>query len=203
MKKQRNLYFILITTFYFLFGQHSLGKELPCSADEKIEIKASGFFGFGANAKKEKVIGRLSSTTTPESVFERSFEIGRYRFIREASGWSIYRQDQNNNYVLRKDINFPVKVLTDHPIYVYRRDNNTLEVQRNIVDLEPTSVQILFTPKRIIIRESPTKEILNYQLCKANNSEPASSSTRSNHSGTTTPLASPAKKPAAPVGSGR
>lgn len=164
---------LILTNTAFAIEKHN------CT-DKKIEVKAKGFMGYGAEAQKEKSIGRISSTTSAASTYQRSFETGRYRFVKESDAWAIYRKNDQDVYELRKDIKFPVKVSIDQPIYVSQRDKNVLEIRRNTDDKNSTSMTVVFGPAQMNVKDRDGKEILSYSLCPTSNEHPAAASDATN-----------------------
>lgn len=141
-------------------------ETVDCS-EKIIEIKAAGFTGFGAEAKKLKPVGRLAKATASEATHERSFEIGRYRFEKANDKWNVYRKSDQGLFEFRQDISFPVKVSVDQPLYVSQRDKNVLEVRRNADDVNSTSMTISFGSKKIEVKNAVGKPVLTYNVCPA------------------------------------
>lgn len=163
-------YFKLIALLLILAKSVFAVETHNCS-DKKIEVKAKGLIGYGAETQKEKSIGRISSTTSETSTYQRSFETGLYRFVKESDTWAIYRKNDQDVYELRKDIHFPVKVSIDQPIYVSQRDKNVLEVRRNTDDKYSTSVTVVFGREKMNVKDRDGKEILSYSLCSASSKQ--------------------------------
>ena len=146
------------------FATAGAAENIDCN-QKTIEIKAAGFSGFGAEAKKLKAVGRLAKSNLAESAYERTFEIGRYRFERANEKWSVYRKNDQGIFEPRPDIAFPVKVSVDQPLYVSQRDINVLELRRNTDDVNSTSMTIVFSPEKIEVKNSAGKPVLTYRAC--------------------------------------
>lgn len=158
--KYLKIIILMLAIGYRVFAADSYN----CS-DKNIEIKAKGFTGYGAQAQKIKTVGRLSPTTSEASTYQRSFEIGFYRFVKEADVWAVYRKNDQGVYLLKREIQFPVKVSIDQPIYVSKRDKNVLEVRRNTDDKNSTFMTIVFGREKMNVNDSEGNSILLYNLC--------------------------------------
>lgn len=160
--KQKLLFILVVCSF----ATAGAAETINCT-EKTVEIKAAGFSGFGAEAKKLKTVGRLSKSTSVESVYERTFEIGRYRFERANDKWTVFRKNDQGVFEYRQDIGFPVKVSVDQPLYVSQRDKNVLEVRRNTDDVNSTSMTIVFGGEKIEVRNALGKPVLTYNACPA------------------------------------
>lgn len=160
-----------------VFVQSGFAADTISCSNKKIDIKAKGFTGFGAEAKKTKTIGYLSLDNSPDAIYQRSFEIGRYRFSREGSEWSIYRKNDDGVFELRKDVHFPVKISADQPLYVSQRDKNVLELRRNTDSANSISMTLVFGKETIEAKEQNGSPILTYNLCPSSTPKAATRAT--------------------------
>lgn len=159
--------------FLLILAPNSFAVEMMNCSTSDIEIKAAGFLGLGEKAKKIKTIGKLTTQTNDNSSYERSFEIGRYRFVKEKNDFITYRKNDAGTYE-QKDNNKPIRVLNDHSIYVSHREGNTLVIRRSGDDKNKQEMTIVFGKKQMsakISRDGVYSEILNYTLCPKNASQ--------------------------------
>ncbi len=130
------------------------------NCSDPIDLKTKGFLGFGKEAEKEKTIARfLEQKISDTSTYNKSFEIGKYQFVKTKTDWEIYRKNDSGKYELRTDLKFPIKVFADHPIYVSQRPNSILEVRRNTDDTYSKSLTVQFKDKEIVIQDGVMKSI--------------------------------------------
>lgn len=173
MNKLKLILFLLILT------QNAFAVDsLSCSTDD-IEIKATGFLGLGQEAKIEKTIGKLTTRTNETSIYERSFEIGAYRFVKEKDGFITYRKNEAGAYA-QLDIKGQVKVSNDHPIFVSNREGNTLIIRRLGDDKNKQEMIIIFDKNQMSVKVNKGgsySEILKYTLCPKGTSRPPSTKT--------------------------
>ena len=154
--------------FLLILAPSSFAVETLSCSTKDIEIKAAGFLGLGAETQKVKPIGRLTTRTSETSIYERSFEIGAYRFVKDISGFVTYRKNDAGAYE-QKDIKGQVKVSNDHPIYVNNREGNTLVVRRTGDSKNQQEMIIVFGQNQISVKINKNgfySEMLNYTLCQ-------------------------------------
>lgn len=148
--------------------------EFYSCSGRNVEIKSAGFYGYNAEAKKIKSVGRFSVATSDASNYQRSFEIGAYRFAKEGEQWAIYRKNDQGRYELRRELKFPVKVSVDQPIYVSQRSKTVLEVRRNTDDTNSTSMTVVFGRSQMEAKDASGKNLVIYTLCPVAKASPDS-----------------------------
>ena len=151
----------IIVAVLFLVSATFTQAQNSKNCSDPIDLKTKGFLGFGKEAEKEKTIARfLEQKISDTSTYSKSFEIGKYQFVKTKTDWEIYRKNDSGKYELRSDLKFPIKVFADHPIYVSQRPNSILEVRRNTDDTYSKSFTVQFKDKEIVIQDGAMKSIL-------------------------------------------
>lgn len=130
-----------VSILVLALNSYGASSDSCAATNKKTEIKAAGFAGLTKKeAQKKTSIGRVSPVITERSIYDASYEIGSYRFVKEKEKWVVYRIKEGSSpveYELRSDLDLSqksIRVSKDQPIYVHDRGNGTLEVSRQMGD---------------------------------------------------------------------
>lgn len=184
--KKLFIFFVLVGSS-LIFIEFALAENISQSTDCKSNrwpVKVAGFLGYNQESKKIRTIAHIVTPNTDQkSVYERVLEVGQYRFIREnqnselsspqntsqnttKASWQIYRRNNKDGaFVLRKDLQFPVKVSVDEPLYVSVRSDQALELRRNTDDVHSTSVTFQFSKDDTTVKDAKQATIAKYDSC--------------------------------------
>lgn len=163
MNMKKKLIRFLCVSFLILTSNSYAEDGASCkSANKKIEIKAAGFAGLSKKeAQKLTSIGRISPFITEHSVYDASYEVGSYRFVKEKQKWVVFRIKENSSpvvYEQRSDLDLQknsIKVSKDQAIYVHDRGNGTLEISRQMSDSELVgSATIQFSKNQVTVKDA-------------------------------------------------
>ena len=146
----------------------------PCEDKGKdIAIKVAGFVGTSQKSKAEvQTIGKLTTRTSDKSNYERSYEIGEYRFVKENDKFITYRKDQMGNYVVFH-MQEQVRVSNNPSIDVSKQKDGNLIIRRSADEGQAQEIRIIFGRKEMLVKhekQGQVLEILKYTLCKTDSS---------------------------------
>jgi hypothetical protein len=169
---------IFILAFLFFGISQNLVAETANCTKEAVPLKMKNFSGYTENELKiEKQVAKLTAPSADqESTFDKSFEIGKYRFVRNSDRWDIYRKNNDGKFELKK-VTGKFLVDADQSIWATLREDGTINIHRNVVgDQYQNEFNVRFTKKQISIKSLQGKELLIYNNCSAENSysKPAS-----------------------------
>ena len=125
-----------------------------------------GFSGYGEQLKKTKQVAQLVTPSSEQaSTFEKSFEIGKYRFVRNDQVWDIYRKNENGEFE-KKDIKGKFQVDADQKIWATVRSDGSINIHRNISgDEYQKEMNVFFTKKEVYILDADKNKIFSYENC--------------------------------------
>lgn len=158
----KKLYFlILLALSQNLFSQ----EQVNCST-KPVAIKMAGFSGYGKELKKTKQIAQLVNPASDQpSSFEKSFEIGKYRFVRNDKTWDVYRKNENGQFE-KKNITGKFQVDADQKIWATVRADGSINIHRNVAgDDYQKEFNVFFNKKEISIVDSQQNAMLSYKNC--------------------------------------
>lgn len=150
----------------------------PCEDKGKdIAIKVAGFVGTSQKSKAEvQTIGKLTTRTSDNSNYERSYEIGEYRFVKENDKFITYRKDQTGNYAVFH-MQGQVRVSNNPSIDVSKQKDGSLIIRRSADAGQAQEIRIIFGHKEMLVkheRQGQVSDIFKYTLCPTDASaEPA------------------------------
>lgn len=168
----KKLYFLVLMAFSInLFSQ----EQVNCSS-KPVAVKMAGFSGYGAELKKTKQIAQLVNPASDQtSTFEKSFEIGKYRFVRNDKTWDIYRKNENGQFD-KKNISGKFQVDADQKIWATVRADGSINIHRNVSgDEYQKEFNVFFNKKEVKIVDSEQKTILSYKNCNVDKNAPTKS----------------------------
>lgn len=156
-----------IILFLLILASNSFAVETVSCTQSDIDIKVAGFLGLGEEAKKEKTIGKLTTRTGENPSYQRSFEIGEYRFIKENDKFITYRKDQTGNYAVFH-LQDQVRVSNNPSIDVSKQKDGNLIIRRSADEGQAQEIRIIFGRKEMLVKhekQGQVLEILKYTLC--------------------------------------
>lgn len=179
--------FVGVSILVLTSNSYAANSAACSAAGKKIEIKAAGFAGLTKKeAQKKTSIGRISPVITDGSVYDASYEIGSYRFVKEKEKWVVYRMKEGSSpleYEKRSDLDLSkksIKVSKDQPIYVHDRGNGTLEVSRQVGDSNLAgTATVQFTKTQITVSDTYKNKITIPVCSKAATADEVSTSSTS------------------------
>lgn len=160
----KKLYFLILMAFSLnLFSQ----EQVNCSS-KSVAVKMAGFSGYGEELKKTKQIAQLVNPASDQaSTFEKSFEIGKYRFVRNDKTWDIYRKNDDGQFE-KKSITGKFQVDADQKIWATVRADGSINIHRNVSgDEYQKEFNVFFNKKEVTIVDSQQNTLLSYKNCNA------------------------------------
>jgi hypothetical protein len=155
---------IFILTLFVSFQVYA-EDQVNCSS-KTVPIKMAGFSGYGEELKKTKQIAQLVNPASDQpSSFEKSFEIGKYRFVKIEKGWDIYRKNENGQFQ-KKNITGKFQVDADQKIWATVRADGSINIHRNVAGEDyQKEFNVFFNKKEVSIVDSQKNALLSYKNC--------------------------------------
>jgi hypothetical protein len=150
-----------------LFSINALAVQRRACSEKTVQIKMPGFSGYGEELKKTKQIAQLVRPSKEQiSSFDKSFEIGKYRFVRNDQAWDIYRKNEMGEYE-KKVVQGKFQVDADQKIWATVRSDGSINIHRNVSgDDYQKEMNIFFTNKEIYILDSNRNKLFSYENCE-------------------------------------
>lgn len=159
-----------IILFLLILASNSFAVEIkPCEEKDKdIAIKVVGFTGTSQKSKTEvQTIGKLTTRTSDNSNYERSYEIGEYRFVKENDKFITYRKDQTGSYAVFH-LQGQVRVSNNPSIDVSKQKDGNLIIRRSADEGQAQEIRIIFGREEMLVKhekQGRNLEIFKYILC--------------------------------------
>ncbi len=152
-------------------------KTIPCTKNS-VPIRMKNFWGMSKKETEfEKQVAELVNPSSGQiSSYDKSFEIGKFRFVRNKYSWDIYRKNDNDDQLTlipRTEIHYREQfaVNTAKNIWVTIKPNGVIHVRRNVVGLE-NEFEVHYTSTNITLKNSENKDFLRYMNCTVVNLPP-------------------------------
>ena len=152
---------IFILAFLFCGQFVSAAKNSQCT-DKWVPIKIKRFSGFTeASLSKEVQIAKLvTPSPDQQSTYEKSFEMGKYRFVRNDKNWDIYRKNEKGGFELkRRSGQFSID--TDQNIYAQVMPTGEINIRKTTVGYG-NEFNVFFTPTEISLKNSEGQSIFQH-----------------------------------------
>lgn len=171
----------IYTALVLFYSLHGFATPKSDCSSKNVSIKLPGFSGYGEELKKVKQIAQIITPTSDQpSTFEKSFEIGKYRFVRNDQTWDIYRKNENGEFE-KKDIKGKFQVDADQKIWATVRSDGSINIHRNISgDEYQKEMNVFFTKKEVYILDADKNKIFSYENCRNVQAIPVKSTSNSN-----------------------
>ena len=160
----KRIFFLIVA----ICSLHAYSQQQVNCSPKSVAVKMAGFSGYGAELKKTKQIAQLVNPASDQpSTFEKSFEIGKYRFVKIEKGWDIYRKNENGQFE-KKNISGKFLVDADQKIWATVRADGSINIHRNISgDEYQKEINVFFNKKEVNIVDSQQNTLLSYKNCSA------------------------------------
>jgi hypothetical protein len=153
----------------FCFSQWVFAIDIvPCS-EKWVPIKMPGFSGSTKSSllKKVQIAKLINPSNDQVSTYDKSFEMGKYRFVRNGNQWDIYRKNDEGKYEAKK-ISGQFLIDTDQNIYAEAMSTGELTIRKVTAGLE-NEIKVFFTPEKIAIKNMKNNtNLFEYKNCKTN-----------------------------------
>jgi hypothetical protein len=162
----------------FLFSGLVRAETVVQCAKESVAVPLIGFTGFGTAANKDNKIAKLiSPNQDQDSTFDKSFEIGIYRFVRNEKKWDIYRKDKiTGKYEFKNKMPNTFLIDADQSIWVNVRADGMLNIRRVSGDSElQKEVNVIFSKKEITVQDLNRQALFRYVNCDRSVTQTSSS----------------------------
>ncbi len=160
---------IFILTYLFFGISQNLSAQAVNCTKKAVPLRLKNFSGYteGELSIEKQVAQLITPSADQESSFDKSFEIGKYRFVRNADHWDIYRKNNDGKFELKK-LSGKFLVDSDQSIWATLREDGTINIHRNVAgDQYQNEFNVKFSKKEISITDLKANKILVYANCNS------------------------------------